>query len=265
MRALRPGKSRAPWTTRFSAPSVPAAEPELRSWVIALKSVASLSGTVLPPGPPPLKVVQTFSASNGSTPLREALFHRRPSMAACSTRRSVVNDCSAPAEPPVRTSAMRSAGRSSRSTNACSARRVFWRLSTESPRSSTTSANVRWMSSRLRGGGGLSSVLEGTSGSRGAGSRARSGPLATGTNWANATVSRLPSWRTSKSAAVRSVTMRPSRSVTTASIRTASTPTLKRGTSRGCCADIGVSRRIARTMAQIAAIGVRGVTASSLS
>jgi hypothetical protein len=41
-----------------------------------------------------------LTASNASTPLRDAPFHRRPSIDACSTRRSVVNDCSAPADPP---------------------------------------------------------------------------------------------------------------------------------------------------------------------
>jgi hypothetical protein len=33
--------------------------------------------------------------------------------------------------------------------------------------------------------------------------------------------------------------------VTTASMRTASTPTLKRGAAEGCCADTGDNRRIA--------------------
>src|SRR6266545_98660 len=59
-----------------------------------------------------------------------------------------------PPAPPVRTSAMRSDGRSSRSTNAWRARCMFRRLSTESPRSSTTTATVRWTSSRLIAVGG---------------------------------------------------------------------------------------------------------------
>jgi hypothetical protein len=182
--------------------------------------------------------------SNGSTPLRDMTFQRRLSMAACSTRRSVVNDCSAPPEPPVRTIATRSVGRSSRSTKSWSARRIGWTLSTERPRSSTTSANVRCTSSFLIVTNGAVSGAVAAGAAAGADSDREGGsaPVSTGTNCAKVTFCALPFWRTSKSDAVRSETMRPSRSVTTASMRTASTPTLKRGTSGGCCADSGNSR-----------------------
>ena len=141
--AFRPGRSRAPRTTRFSAPSVPAADIVVRTCSTRLKSVVS---------PMPWRssnVVHVFTGANGSMPLRDAPFQRRRSMAECSTRRSVVNDCNEPIEPPVRTSVTRSLARSSRSTKACSAFCVFCRLSNESPRSSTTMASVRCTSSRL--------------------------------------------------------------------------------------------------------------------
>ncbi len=57
--------------------------------------------------------------------------------------------------------------------------------------------------------------------------------VTTGTNCANVTFCRLPSWKTSKSAAVRSRTTSPLRSVTTASIDTTSTATLNLGGSEG--------------------------------
>ena len=83
-------------------------------------------------------------------------------------------------------------------------------------------------------------------------------------NCVNVTVCRLPSCRTSKSSLVRSVTMRPSRSVTTASMRTASIPTLKRGASclsweadvESLCAEDSRPIASASTMRYVAVRGI---------
>ncbi len=107
---------------------------------------------------------------------------------------------------------------------------MYSKLSAERLRSSTTSAIERCtcsFDSFVAGGGGGAGSPFFTTGWRGrAVVRA---DVCTGTNRASVMSWTLPSCRSSKSFAVRSVTMRPSLSVTTASMRTASTPTRKTG------------------------------------
>ena len=157
-------------------------------------------------------------------------------MADCSTLRSFVSDCSMPLASPVRTIATRSVGSNPVSTNPRNARRVWFIPSTESPRSSTTRTIVRPTCSRVIGG----ASTRGASVAAGARTALVPMPLAagaatvmTGTNCASVTLCRLPFWKTSKSAAVRSRTTSPLPSVTTASIDTTSTAILNLGASDG--------------------------------
>ena len=126
-----------------------------------------------------------------------------------------------PLASPVRTMAARSLACRPVSTNWRRARRMLCTPSTESPRSSTTRRNVRGTCSRIIGGAaGTGTEVDPIP------LAVESAPVTRGTNSANVTFCRLPSWRISKSAAVRSRTTSPWRSVTTTSMDTTSTATL---------------------------------------
>ena len=202
-RLLRPGTSRNPCTTYWIAPRLP-------TLYICASSRSKVVVSAEPAGAAACKGAKLDVPTRPTRNLTRSIDAR-------SRRLSEVNCCREPIPALVRMTATRSPGCISLSTHFFSESFTRTTLSNESPRSSTTSAIVRrtccGRSPPLVGRGGAGGPPRGATGA----ATPRAGEALMSTNSKLEIICGFPSWNTSKSSALRSVTGFPLESVTIAS------------------------------------------------